>query len=55
MLFDKVCIIILTQGWLKAKAMEELKNLEEERRAAGGMSRHPPAVPKGVASDEMCS
>lgn len=34
--------------------MEELKNLEEERRAAGGMSGHPPAVPKGVASDEMC-
>lgn len=36
--------------------MEELKNLEEERRAAGGMagSRYDPAVPKGVASDEMC-
>ena len=38
------------------KAMEELKNLEEERRAAGGMEgrRYHPAVPKGVASDEMC-
>ncbi len=36
------------------KAMEELKNLEEERRAAGGMSGNLPAVPKGMASDEMC-
>ncbi len=45
--------------------MEELKNLEEERRAADGEgsrrlrvqnagSRRYPAVPKGVASDEMC-
>ena len=34
--------------------MEELKNLEEERRAAGGMSGHFPAVPKGTASNEMC-
>ena len=34
--------------------MEELKNLEEERRAAGGMSGNLPAVPKGMASDEMC-
>ena len=34
--------------------MEELKNLEEERRAAGGMSGHSPAVSKGTASDEMC-
>ena len=51
---------ILGLGWAATpaglKAMEELKNLEEERRAAGGMrdSRHDPAVPKGVASDEMC-
>ena len=42
----------MTQGGLKA--MEELKNLEEERRAAGGISGKLPAVPKGVASDEMC-
>ena len=34
--------------------MEELKNLEKERRAAGSMSSHSPAVPKGTASDEMC-
>ena len=34
--------------------MEELKNLEEERRSAGGMSGHFPAVPKGTASNEMC-
>ena len=34
--------------------MEELKNLEEEPRAAGGMSGHFPAVPKGTASNEMC-
>ena len=51
---------ILGLGWAATpaglKAMEELKNLEEERRAAGGMggSRYDPAVPKGVASDEMC-
>ncbi len=73
---------ILGLGWAATpaglKAMEELKNLEEERRAAGGTfpgqrtgaasagerSRYPgvqnagsrryPAVPKGVASDEMC-
>lgn len=49
---------ILGLGWAATpaglKAMEELKNLEEERRAAGSMSGHPPAVPKGVASDEMC-
>ncbi len=49
---------ILGLGWAATpaglKAMEELKNLEEERRAAGGMSGHFPAVPKGVASDEMC-
>mgnify|MGYP006964306426 CR=1 FL=1 len=49
---------VLGLGWAATpaglKAMEELKNLEEERRAAGGMSRHSPAVPKGVASDEMC-
>ena len=32
--------------------MEELKNLEEERRAAGGMSGNLPAVPKGMASDD---
>ncbi len=65
----------MTQGGLKA--MEELKNLEEERRAAGAFPEHHtgtasagersrllgmqapggrryPAVPKGVASDEMC-
>ena len=34
--------------------MEELKNLEEERRAVGGISGKLLAVPKGVASDEMC-
>ena len=34
--------------------MEELSKLEEERRAAGGISGHYPAAPKGVASDEMC-
>ena len=49
---------VLGLGWAATpaglKAMEELKNLEEERRAAGGMSGHSPAVPKGVASDEMC-
>jgi len=51
---------ILGLGWAATpaglKAMEELKNLEEERRAAGGMTggRYHPAVPKGVASDEMC-
>ena len=49
---------ILGLGWAATpaglKAMEELKNLEEERRAAGGMSGNLPAVPKGVASDEMC-
>ncbi len=49
---------ILGLGWAATpaglKAMEELKNLEEERRTAGGMSGHFPAVPKGVASDEMC-
>lgn len=53
-IFHKVRVTNLTQGGLKA--MEELKNLEEERRAAGGMTggRYHPAVPKGVASDEMC-
>ena len=49
---------VLGLGWAATpaglKAMEELKNLEEERRAAGGMSGHPPAVPKSTASDEMC-
>lgn len=49
---------VLGLGWAATpaglKAMEELKNLEEERRAAGGMSGHLPAVPKGMASDEMC-
>lgn len=34
--------------------MEELSKLEKERRAAGGMPGHFPAVPRGVASDEMC-
>ncbi len=47
---------ILGLGWAATpaglKAMEELGKLEEERRAAGG--RRYPAVPKGVASDEMC-
>ncbi len=49
---------ILGLGWAATpaglKAMEELKNLEEERRAVGGISGKLPAVPKGVASDEMC-
>ncbi len=49
---------ILGLGWAATpaglKAMEELKNLEEERRTAGGMSGHFPAVPKGTASNEMC-
>lgn len=49
---------VLGLGWAATpaglKAMEELKNLEEERRAAGGMSGHFPAVPKGTASNEMC-
>ena len=49
---------VLGLGWAATpaglKAMEELKNLEEERWAAGGMSGHSPAVPKGTASDEMC-
>lgn len=49
---------VLGLGWAATpaglKAMEELKNLEEERRAAGGISGKLPAVPKGVASDEMC-
>ena len=72
---------ILGLGWAATpaglKAMEELKNLEEERRAAGAFPEHHtgtasagersrllgmqapggrryPAVPKGVASDEMC-
>ena len=47
---------ILGLGWAATpaglKAMEELKNLEEERRAAGKSGY--PAAPKGVASDEMC-
>ncbi|MEZ3502918.1 MAG: hypothetical protein K1W25_05595 [Lachnospiraceae bacterium] len=41
--------------------MEELGKLEEERGAAGGLPGRQtgvpgsyPAVPKGVASDEMC-
>lgn len=36
--------------------MEEFKNLEEERRTASGITggRCHSAVPKGVASDEMC-
>lgn len=36
--------------------MKELGKLEGERRAAGGITsgRYHPAVPKGVASDEMC-
>ena len=51
---------ILGLGWAATpaglKAMEEFKNLEEERRAAGGITggRYYPAVPKSVASDEMC-
>ena len=47
---------MLGLGWAATpaglKAMEELSKLEVERRAAGG--RRYPAVPKGVASDEMC-
>lgn len=47
---------VLGLGWAATpaglKAMEELSKLEDERRAAGG--RRYPAVPKGVASDEMC-
>ena len=52
---------ILGLGWAATpaglKAMEELSKLEEERRAAGGTTstgRRYPAMPKGVASDEMC-
>ena len=51
---------VLGLGWAATpaglKAMEELENLEEERRAGGGMvdGRHYSAVPKGMASDEMC-
>lgn len=49
---------ILGLGWAATpaglKAMEELSKLEEERRAAGKISGRCPAVPKGVASDEMC-
>ena len=57
--FHKVRVTNLTQGGLKA--MEELGKLEEERGAAGGLPGRQtgvpgsyPAVPKGVASDEMC-
>lgn len=49
---------ILGLGWAATpaglKAMEELKNLEEERRAAGAAGRIR-AMPKGVASNEMCA
>lgn len=49
---------ILGLGWAATPAgirgMMELKNLEEERREAGGMSGHGQAVPKGTASNEMC-
>ena len=56
---------ILGLGWAATpaglKAMEELGKLEEERGAAGGLPGRQtgvpgsyPAVPKGVASDEMC-
>jgi len=56
---------ILGLGWAATpaglRAMEELGKLEKEREAAGGMPGRQtgapgsyPAVPRGVASDEMC-
>ncbi len=63
--FQKIRVINLTQGGLKA--MEELAKLEEERRAAAGIrgtadiknrlqkNKNIPAMPKGVASNEMCT
>lgn len=49
---------ILGLGWAATpaglKAMEELKNLEEERRAAGSIQGIR-AMPRGVASNEMCA
>ena len=56
-IFHKVRVTNLTQGGLKA--MEALEELEEERRKGtavrpGGRSLRPP-VPKGTASNEMCT
>ena len=55
-IFHKVRVINLTQGGLKA--MEALEELEEERRQGkvhtGGRSIRTP-VPKGTASNEMCT
>ncbi len=55
-IFHKVRVTNLTQGGLKA--MEALEELEEERRKggvrAGGKGIRPP-VPKGTASNEMCT
>ena len=51
-------------GWAATpaglKAMESLAELEEERRAADGSAAsqrrvHIPAIPRGVASNEMCT
>lgn len=49
---------ILGLGWAATpaglRAMEELKNLEEERRAAGS-AQGTRAMPRGTASNEMCA
>ena len=61
---EKVRVINLTQGGLKA--MEELKNLEEDRRnenvgvmldkkRSGRRKERRSAMPKGTASNEMCT
>ncbi len=54
-IFHKVRVINLTQGGLKA--MEELEKLEEERRRYDGKrtAGKRRAVPRGVASNEMCT
>lgn len=55
---------VLGLGWAATpaglKAMEELAKLEEERRRESSMSggaptRQVPAMPKGMASNEMCT
>lgn len=53
---------MLGLGWAATpaglKAMEELEELEEERRKEekhSGKNRRPRAVPRGVASNEMCA
>jgi len=51
---------MLGLGWAATpaglKAMEELEKLEEERRQRGKENKNPwPSVPKGTASDEMCT